>query len=252
MSKAKAWMPLYIADYLGDTQRLTTEQHGAYLLLMMDYWRNGPPPDNDEILQQITLLGRAKWQKHKAILRAFFTVESNAWHHKRIEHERASAMDNSERRASKAKAAADARWSAKSNAPSMPEALPVVCPSPSPSPSPSYLAPKGACASDDAPPPPPSEEGDQDDGLKPQHVVEEWNKLAPKLGKPKVRDLTPTRRELLKARIGQYALDDFLTVLAAVEQSAFLRGDTGWQGCTFDWIFKRANFQKILEGNYDG
>ena len=87
--------------------------------------------------------------------------------------------------------------------------------------------------------------------LKPEHVKERWNELAEKLGKPKVRDLTPERRQLLKARIAQYDLDDFISVFGKVERSPFLRGDTGWQRCTFDWIFKKANFQKALEGNYD-
>lgn len=89
------------------------------------------------------------------------------------------------------------------------------------------------------------------DALKPEHVVEIWNEVAPKLGKPTVRLLTPSRRDLLKARIGQYGIDDFRDVFSKVERSSFLRGDTGWRGCTFDWVFKRANFQKILEGNYD-
>lgn len=104
---------------------------------------------------------------------------------------------------------------------------------------PSKLEPKGSCASADAP------------GLKPEHVVEVWNEHAPRLGKPTVRNLTPERRQLLKARIGQYPLDDFHAVFGKIEMSAFLRGDTGWRGCTFDWVFKKANFQKILEGNYD-
>lgn len=89
------------------------------------------------------------------------------------------------------------------------------------------------------------------DALKPEHIVEIWNEAAPKLGKPTVRTLTPARRDLLKARIGQYQLEDFRDVFGKIERSAFLRGDSGWHGCTFDWVFKRANFQKILEGNYD-
>lgn len=87
--------------------------------------------------------------------------------------------------------------------------------------------------------------------LKPEHIFERWNETAATLSKPRVRDLTPERRQLLKARIAQYALDDFLTVFGKIEGSAFLRGDTGWRGCAFDWVFKKANFQKILEGNYD-
>ena len=92
---------------------------------------------------------------------------------------------------------------------------------------------------------------DDDDAIKAKDVVEVWNEMAAKLGKPKVRDLTPERRQLLKARASQYALEDFVSVFRSIERSGFLRGDTGWRGCTFDWVFKKANFQKILEGNYD-
>lgn len=90
------------------------------------------------------------------------------------------------------------------------------------------------------------------DGFDPKDVVEVWNELAVKLAKPKVRDLTPERRQLLKMRMGQYKLEDFVQVFNNIERSPFLRGDHGWRGCTFDWVFKKANFQKILEGNYNG
>ena len=92
---------------------------------------------------------------------------------------------------------------------------------------------------------------DGEEKLDPKHVVDFWNQTADLLGKPKVRDLTPERRQLLKARMSQYSIDDFVAVFDNIKTSPFLRGDNGWRGCTFDWVFKKANFQKILEGNYN-
>lgn len=101
------------------------------------------------------------------------------------------------------------------------------------------LEPKGSCASGDA------------HALKPEHFVEEWNNLAGRTGKPKVRKLTPERRAALRARINGYTIEEFQEVLGNIETSPFLRGEKGWTGCTFDWVTKKANFQKILEGNYN-
>jgi hypothetical protein len=92
---------------------------------------------------------------------------------------------------------------------------------------------------------------EQDDNFNPKHVMEFWNQTAEQLGKPKIRDLTPERRSLLKARMSQYSIDDFVSVFDNIKASPFLRGDAGWRGCTFDWVFKKSNFQKILEGNYN-
>ena len=74
MADTDTWMPLYVDDYLGDTQRFNTEQHGAYILLIMDYWRNGPPPDDDGVLAQITRLDRTRWRKHRSILSTKFQI----------------------------------------------------------------------------------------------------------------------------------------------------------------------------------
>ena len=136
-TKVDIWMPLYIADYLSSTSRLTTEQHGAYLLLMMDYWKNGAPPDNDQILAQITKLSPIAWTNARTRLQPFFEVSDGIWIQRRIESEMVKANHNKQVNSKRGKAGAEARWG---NAPSIPDASLEVCSaystSPSPSPSP--------------------------------------------------------------------------------------------------------------------
>lgn len=83
-----AWMPLYIGDYLRDTARLTAAEHGAYLLLIMDYWVNGPPPDDDRQLAAIARTSLTTWRRHRRrTMSKMFTINGNRWMHKRIEIE---------------------------------------------------------------------------------------------------------------------------------------------------------------------
>lgn len=140
MAKPDIWMPLYIGDYLADTMELTTEQHGAYMLLLMAYWKNGGALPNDDVkLAAITRLGADAWSMHKHTLASYFDLESDPslWIHVRAEKEMDKAGNNQEKRTLRAKAAAEARWSknAPSNAPSNAQAMLGRCPSPSPSPS---------------------------------------------------------------------------------------------------------------------
>lgn len=70
-----AFMPLYIGDYLADTGHLTTAEHGAYLLLLMHYWRTGKPLSaEDGVLSRIAKMPRAEWDSIKGTVRDFFTV----------------------------------------------------------------------------------------------------------------------------------------------------------------------------------
>jgi hypothetical protein len=90
------------------------------------------------------------------------------------------------------------------------------------------------------------------DGLTIEQVFEGCQDLLRALGLPAPRDLTPERRQLIRARIKHYPLADFLTVFAKCRDSPFLRGDkTGSTPLKFDWLLKKGNFQKVLEGNYD-
>lgn len=136
-TKVDVWMPIYIGDYLASTSRLTTEQHGAYLLLIMDYWKNGPPPDDDAVLAQICRMSPDAWSNARSTIRAFFEQDGSTLKHKRIDSELADAKDGKLKRIAKASAAAAKRWgkNAPSNTPSNQQAMPEQCPSPSPSPS---------------------------------------------------------------------------------------------------------------------
>jgi uncharacterized protein YdaU (DUF1376 family) len=94
------WMPLYVADYLTDTTHLTTQQHGAYVLLMMRYWATGNLPHNDAQLAQVTRLDTESWLREKPVVLAFF---NNDLTHKRIELELKKTAAISRKRSTSAK-----------------------------------------------------------------------------------------------------------------------------------------------------
>jgi len=135
-TKVDIWMPLYIADYLSATSRLTTEQHGAYLLLLMDYWKSGAPPDNDAVLAQITKLSPDAWANARTMLEPFFEIKDGAWFQSRVENEMVKANHNKKANKERGLKGAQARWGNK-NAPSIVEAYSEQCSADSTSPSPS-------------------------------------------------------------------------------------------------------------------
>lgn len=141
MAKPDVWMPLYIGDYLSDTMHLTTEQHGAYLLLIMAYWKNGGPlPASPTQLAAICRMPVDAWSIAQAVLENFFEVTSDGkWLSKRVEKEMHAAGQKKAKASQKAANAAAARWDKISvDAPSITQAMPEhmleECPSPSPSP----------------------------------------------------------------------------------------------------------------------
>lgn len=78
------WMPLYVRDYLADTRHLKTVEHGAYLLLIMEYWLKGKLPPDDYHLRTICGLSGRDWGRHKKRISALF---GPGWRHERIEAE---------------------------------------------------------------------------------------------------------------------------------------------------------------------
>lgn len=110
------FMPFYVDDYLGDTQGLTIEEHGAYCLLIFEAWHHpeGLLLDDDKELARILRVQARVWKRYKARLmpRYFFQVERDKisyWAHKRITKEKNKSIKISVQN----QAAARARWDKK-------------------------------------------------------------------------------------------------------------------------------------------
>jgi uncharacterized protein YdaU (DUF1376 family) len=82
------WMPLYWADYFADTTHLTTEEHGAYLLLIGAYWRrNSPLPDDKSFLASLTKMTVRRFNSVRDKLSDMFVLVDGLWYHVRVEYE---------------------------------------------------------------------------------------------------------------------------------------------------------------------
>ncbi len=104
------FMPLYVADYLADAAHLSTIEHGAYLLLLMNYWQRGKPlPDSDSKLSRIARLTPSEWDGMRDVLEEFFDVEDGSWIHKRVEAELDIIREKSTKAREAGKASAAAR-----------------------------------------------------------------------------------------------------------------------------------------------
>jgi uncharacterized protein YdaU (DUF1376 family) len=268
VEKTDAWMPLWIGAYLADTMRLTTIQHGAYLLLMMAYWRERKAlPDDDNELRAITKTEKSEWKLMRPVLSKFFRVDGGVWWHKRVEREMALADERSKKSSDKAAKAAQARWGNQnpdnsSNAPSMLQALPKDVLNECPTPSPIEDIEAKASTSESGIPDCPHED-----------LIDLYAKHLPSLAQPRkslwrngknapalrarwrwVMTATHEKGERTGTRIAttrDEGLAWFEKFFLFVSQSDFLMGSAGSWACDLGWLANAANFEKVLQGNYD-
>ena len=83
-----------------------------------------------------------------------------------------------------------------------------------------------------------------------------WNSSATR-SIPKIRSLSPARREKVKLRVKEMggwekAMETLAECFRKISESDFCNGATGRWVATFDWFFdNEKNWLKVLEGNYD-
>ena len=131
-------LPLFTDAYLADTRHLTTEEHGAYLLLMIEAWRRPDCnlPDDDKMLARLSGIGVARWPEIKPVVMAFWVRDGRrkVWTQKRLLKERSYVAQKSALQREKAAK----RWKAeeKSDAVAKPNGCQGDAPTPTPTPTP--------------------------------------------------------------------------------------------------------------------
>lgn len=113
---ALPYMQVYIADYLADTMHLTTEEHGAYLLLMFNYWQTGEAIPKNR-LAKIARLTNERWISVEDSLKEFFNDDGEKWIHERIERDLDAVRASLEQKSVAGKASAKARKAKKETKP---------------------------------------------------------------------------------------------------------------------------------------
>lgn len=106
--KPLPFMRFYFDDYLADTTHLSCLEHGAYFLIIANYWQRQKPP-LEERLPSISRLTNDQFSAMRDVLAEFFEIENRVWKHGRIELELQRIRDESKRNRRAGKASAKAR-----------------------------------------------------------------------------------------------------------------------------------------------
>jgi len=90
------YIPFHPGDYLADTAHLSAAEHGAYLLLILNYWQRGQPlQDDDRKLRGIARMTAEEWAASSYTILEFFTLRDGMLHHKRLDEELSRAVEKS-------------------------------------------------------------------------------------------------------------------------------------------------------------
>lgn len=99
MSRKPSHIPLFPDAYLRDTMHLTTEEHGAYFLLLLAAWGNEDCslPHDEKRLAALTKMPLVRWRKIAPTILEFWTIDRGRITQKRLSKEWAFVRAKSEK-----------------------------------------------------------------------------------------------------------------------------------------------------------
>lgn len=130
-------LPLWTDAYLADTRHLTRDQHGAYLLLLMEAWRRPKCslPDEDTLLAKLSCSTIDEWNALKPVVMSFWKLDlrTKEWRQKRLTSEHYFVS----RKRALNRDAAVRRWTTRRKGDA--NAMPTQCRNDAPTPTPTPL-----------------------------------------------------------------------------------------------------------------
>lgn len=128
------WFPLYVNDFASDgkVEAMTTEEVGAYFLLLCKAWNEKPCgsiPNDDVILARWARLDAARWSECKHhVLECFTSQADNRLHQKRMQRVYREVLDAKAKRSQAGRLGAERRWGdSNANGNAIAEAMPRQC-----------------------------------------------------------------------------------------------------------------------------
>lgn len=76
------WLPFEYKDFIAQTMHMTTDEIGAYFLLMLHYWTDGELPKTEAGKARIAHCSAYRWRKVRETISEFFDEE---WRHARLD-----------------------------------------------------------------------------------------------------------------------------------------------------------------------
>lgn len=237
----RLWYPHYVRDFRAKTSHLSLAEKGAYRALMDEYWeRQGPLPNDDELLRRIIGATPKEFRKIRGNVLPYFEVLGDTLVHKRIEEEISRAKTNMDSKSLRLAEARKKRWpkAGAENDQTTEQITDLkseqITSLPSPSPIPKNQEPRKNIR---APSAQKSDAEKIDEALK--------SALGPETAKAVIEHRRKLRKPLT-VRAAELLASKFLAAPCGPETAANAMIANGWQGFEPEWLGRRHGHNGAL------